>query len=275
MRNILFIFLLFTGANVLYAQTPVVKVAVLLYPGIALQDLAGPADVFTKAATITRGAYQVYTVSLTPGVIYTDGHIGIQPNYTIRQMPKPDLLVFPGAPVSVIDSLRQDSTLLSVIRQYQDSVSVVMSVSTGAYLLAAAGLLDHQKATTHFFVADDFAGAFPAVTLVRDVRYVDEGNIVTTAGVTAGIDGALHLVERYSGDRIAGMVARGMQYTPKREEAWPQAPTGMDYKRDGDVVCGMIAIDKNITATRQGKKYYFCSEICKKAFLKNAEKYLK
>lgn len=268
MRILFTIFLLFTGGNVLYAQTPVVKVAILLYPGISLQDFAGPAEVFTKAKEITRGAYEVYTVSFRQEMVYTEGHIGIQPTYSIPRMPKPDLLIIPGAPVKVIDSLRNDSTLLSFIRQYQDSVSVLLSISTGTFLLAAAGLLDHQPATTHYFVADEFAGAFPAATLVKNVRYVDDGNIITTAGVTAGMDGALHLVERYSGERIAGMVARGMQYTPKREEPWPMAPTGMDYKKDADVICGMIAIDKNIYAEYQGTRYYFCSEICKKEFLR-------
>ncbi|WP_083571711.1 DJ-1/PfpI family protein [Chitinophaga sancti] len=269
MRILLLICLLFTGVNVLSAQTPVVKVAVLLYPGMALQDFAGPADVFTKAREITRGEYQVYTASCKPGTVYTEGHIGIQPDYSIRQLPKPDILILPGASFAVIDSLRHDSTLLSMIRQYQDSVSVLLSVGTGTWLLAAAGLLDHQQATTHYFVADDFASTFPAITLVKDVRYVDNGNILTSAGVTAGIDGALHLVARYSGDRIAGMVARAMQYTPKREEPWPMAPTGMDYKKDADVICGMIAIDKNIFVEYQGKRYYFCSEVCKKAFLHN------
>ncbi len=264
----------FAGVAALYAQTPVVKVAVLLYPGMELQDFAGPADVFTKAAEITRGGYQVYTVSMKQGVVYTEGHVGIQPDYTIRQLPETDVLVIPGAPMAVIDSLRKDSTMRTLIKQYQDSVSVVMSVCTGAYLLAEAGLLDHQKATTHYFVADDFAEAFPGIAVVKDVRYVDEGNIVTTAGVTAGIDGALHLVERYSGDRIAGMVARGMQYTPHREEVWPQAPTGMNGKGDADLVCGMVAIDKNVYAEYKGRRYYFCGGTCKKAFLSNPGKYI-
>lgn len=273
MRILIFICLLIPGAAALYAQSPVVKVAVLVYQGMELQDFAGPADVFNKANTITRGAYQVYTVSCTKEVVYTDGHIGIQPDYNMQQLPKPDILVIPGAAVSLPDSLSRDSTLLSLIRHYQDSVSVIMSVSSGAFLLASAGLLDQQAATTHFFLADDFVAAFPAITLVKDVRYVDIGNIITTAGATAGIDAALHLVERYSGERIAGMVARAMQYSPRREETWPQAPTGMDYKKDADVVCGMIAIDKNTYASYQGKRYYFCSEICKKTFLRNPGQY--
>lgn len=272
MRKIFLIVSCLLGAVVLYAQTPVVKVAVLLYPGMELQDFAGPADVFTKAAAITRGEYRLYTVSMKQELVYTEGHVGIQPDYTITQLPKTDVLIIPGASMVVMDSLRKDSAILSLIRRYQDSVSVVMSVCTGAYLLAEAGLLDHQKATTHFFVADDFSKAFPGITLVRDVRYADEGNILTTAGVTAGIDGALHLVERYSGDRIAGMVARAMQYTPHREEPWPQAPTGMNGRGDADVICGMIAIDKNIYAEYKGKRYYFCSEICKKAFLKKPDR---
>ena len=176
--------------------------------------------------------------------------------------------------------------MVSFIRHYKDSTVVTMSVCTGAYLLGSAGLLDHHKATTHFFVADDFGETFPDVTLVKEVRYVDEGNIITTSGVTSGIDGALHLVERYSGDKMAGMVARGMQYFPHREEAWPIPAAGMKFQRDAhamnhldtsasDVVCGMPMVDKKINAEYKGKTYYFCAETCKKAFLKKPEKYIK
>jgi transcriptional regulator GlxA family with amidase domain len=265
MKIILLICSLFTGLTI-KAQSPVIKVAILLYPGIDLQDFAAPADVFTKAATITQGEYQLYTVSLGQEIVYTAGHIGIKPDYSVKQLPKPDILVIPGAPMQVVDS----SGLKTFIRQYQDSVSVLLSVGTGAYLLAGAGLLDHQQATTYYYVADDFASAFPQVTLVKDVRYVDEGNIITTVG----IDGVLHLIRRYSGDRIADMVARSMQYTPHREEIWPLAPTGMNASQDADVVCGMITIDKNIHVMHEGRNYFFCSEICKKTFLRNPAKYL-
>lgn len=265
MKIILLLCALFTG-SALYAQTPVVKVAILIYPGIDLQDFAGPADVFTKAASITQGQYQVYTVSLKQGIVYTAGHIGIQPDYTVQQLPKTDILVIPGTPVQMIDSFG----LKAFIQQFQDSVSVVMSVGTGTYLLAGAGLLDHQKATTYYYVADDFANTFPKVTVVKDVRFVDEGNIITTVG----IDGVLQLIQRYSGERIAAMVARSMQYTPHREEAWPVAPTGLNASQDADVVCGMIAVDKNSYATHKGRNYFFCSEVCKKAFLMNPGRYI-
>ncbi|WPQ60666.1 DJ-1/PfpI family protein [Chitinophaga sancti] len=290
----LFVFIsLIWGTGAVFAQNipaekPVIKVAVLAYDGMELQDFAGPADVFIKAGSVTRGQYQVYTVAFKPGMVFTDGHIGIQPDYQISNMPKPDVLVIPGAGMKVIDSLREDSAMCSFIRQYKDSVAVTMSVCTGAYLLGAAGILDHHKATTHFFVADDFGETFPNLTLVKEVRYVDEGNIITTSGVTSGIDGALHLVERYSGDRMSSMVARGMQYYPHREEAWPLPGAGMKFQRDAhpmnmnnldtsasDVVCRMPMVDKKINTEYKGKTYYFCSETCKKNFLKNPGKYIK
>ncbi|SEW38444.1 GlxA family transcriptional regulator [Chitinophaga arvensicola] len=233
MRTIILsaLFLCFTG--ILHAQTtPVVKVAVLLYPGVELQDFAGPADVFVKAAGVTRGQYDVYTVSLQPGMIYTESDkVAIKPAYQLTNMPKPDILVIPGASMTVIETLRTDSAMYSFIRKYKDSAAVTMSVCTGAYLLGRTGALDQIRSTTHFFVADDFQETFPHTTLIKDVRYVDEGHIITTSGVTSGIDGALHLVERYSGEKIAAMVARGMQYNTHREEAWPVAPAGMKFQR--------------------------------------------
>lgn len=279
MRNIIMMLFLLCNTGIVAAQKTI-NVAILLYPGMELQDFAGPTDVFVKAGEVTRGQYNVYTVAFNKEMVYTEAHkIGIQPAYDIHTMPKPNVLVIPGAPMTVIDSLSKDSSLLSFLRYSRDSVDVTMSVCTGAYLLGSAGVLDHHHATTHFFVADDFEETFPAVKVVRAVRYVDEGNIITTSGVTSGIDGALHLVERYSGEQLAGMTARGMQYTPHKEETWPVSPAGMKYSHltttETDVVCGMAMVDKRIKTEYKGKTYYFCSEVCKKAFIKAPTKYIK
>lgn len=283
MKKILFtaIFVLIT--NLVSAQvTQPLNVAILVYQGMQIQDFAGPAEVFIKAGEVSRGQYHVYTTGFNTKSILAEGNISMQPTYEISNMPKPDILVIPGAGMKVIDVLRKDSSMLSFIRQYKDSAAVTMSVCTGAYLLAGAGILNGHKATTHFFVADDFAETFPAVSLVKEVRYVDEGKIVTTSGVTSGIDGALQLVKRYSGDKIAGMVSRGMQYVPHEQEPWPVAPTGMKFRQTAkatsvpvDVVCGMTIADKHFSTSYNGHTYYFCSEACKKKFLNKPSAFVK
>lgn len=263
------------------------RVAVLLYPGAELIDFAGPTDVFVKANAMTRGKYEVYSVAFTAQAVRTqDGGPFIQPTYTIEAMPRPDILVIPGAGMEVIDSLKKDARLISFIKRYQDSVSVTMSVCTGAYLLGSAGLLNNRKATTHYFVADDLREQFPTITLVKDVRFVDEGRIVTTSGVSSGIDGAIHLVKRISGDVTAEFVARGLQYTTHEVDKWPVPFKGMKYDRNRpmnakdkaaqamtDPVCQMTG-NKAIAAVYKGKTYYFCSDGCKSKFVKKPLDYV-
>ena len=281
-KNIL-IFCLLVLAGLTKAQdtTGKIRVAVLLYPGAELIDFAGPTDVFIKANAMTRGKYEVYSVAFESQPVRTqDGGPSIQPTYTVGAMPRPDILVIPGAGMEVIDSLKKDTRLIGFLKRYQDSVSVTMSVCTGAYLLGSAGLLNNHKATTHYFVADDLREQYPAITLVKDVRYVDQGRIVTTSGVSSGIDGALHLVKRYSGGVTAEFVARGMQYTPHEADKWPVPFKGMKYDRNRpmnakdkaaqamtDPVCHMTG-NKDISAVYKGKTYHFCSDGCKGKFIK-------
>ncbi|MDE1191677.1 MAG: DJ-1/PfpI family protein [Arachidicoccus sp.] len=257
-----------------------IKVAIVAYPGMELIDYSGPTDVFGMASEITEGQYSVYTVAENPQPVKTvNTHTTILPDYSFYNMPKPDILVIPGGDIKNIDSLISDKRILSLIKKYNADSSVkIMSVCTGAYLLAATGLLNNKRATTHFFVTDDFAERFPSVTLVKNVRYVDEGNIITSSGVTSGIDAALHVVKENSGEYVADIVARALQYTPHEKEAWPQPLKKMHYK-DSSVtknvcaVCGMKANGK-IETEYKGKTYYFCSDQCKNIFLRNPDEYV-
>lgn len=283
MKNNLLMFCLLAVAGLAQAQdtTKIIRVAVLLYPGAELIDFAGPTDVFVKANAMTRGMYKVYSVAFGSQLVQTqDGGPFIQPTYTVEAMPRPDILVIPGAGMEVIDSLKKDARLINFLKRYQDSVSVTMSVCTGAYLLGSAGLLNNRKATTHYFVADDLHEQYPTIAVVKNVRFVDQGRIVTTSGVSSGIDGALHLVKRYSGDVTAEFVARGLQYTPHEIDKWPVPFKGMKYNRTHpmnakakaaramvDPVCQMSG-NKNSFTVYKGKTYYFCSEGCKNKFIK-------
>lgn len=210
-----------------------INVALYIYPGVGLGDLNGPADVFMKAAGLTKGQYNVYTFALQQGTIRTQGNgLKITADYLESEMPKPDILVIPGGSIGLMDTMCLDPKVIGMLKKYQSQVEVMMSVCTASYLLGKAGILDHHKATTHYFVADDFQTQFPALTLVKDVRYVDEGTVMTCSGVTSGMDGALHLVNKYSRDKIAAMLSRAIQYTPREEEKWPVAPNGMKFDRN-------------------------------------------
>ncbi len=218
------------------------NVAVLVYPGVGLGDFNFPTDVFIKANRLTRGQYNVYTVALQPGPVRTQGGAAVLlPNYVAGHLPRPDILVVPGGTVGLVDSMaRQRQPIIDLIRHYRDSVKVLMSVCTGAYLLGAAGALDGHRATTHYFVANDLQGEYPKMTLVRNVRYVQDGRLLTTSGVTTGTDGAMHLVEQYSGARIVGFVERGLQYLPKEAETWPTPVEGMKFDREMQKKNGML-----------------------------------
>ncbi len=211
---------------------PPTVIAMLVYDNIVLQDLAGPMEVFSKARNLTRGKYQVFTVALSSGQIETENSLlKITPSYTIADMPPADYLVVPGASMPVIEEMLHNKTLRNFLINWAGKAGrKTVSVCTASYLLANAGLLDGRRATTHFFVADNFANRFPSVKLVRDIRFVRSGRLITSSGVTSGIDAALNIVGEISGEQIRGMISRALQYAYRVEEAWPVAPDGMSYK---------------------------------------------
>lgn len=213
-------------------QQDTLTVAVLLYNGIVVQDFAGPLEVFSKAKNLTKGKYKIFTVGLTSGEIITENNLlRIQPDYTIENFPKPDYLIIPGASMPVINEMMRDENLKFLITKWNTNPDIKMvSICTASYLLANSGVLNGKKATTHFFVADYFAEQYPKVQLIRDVRYVDEGKIITSSGVTSGIDAALYIVGQHSGEMIQAMINRALQYNYSKNEKWPVAAKGMRYR---------------------------------------------
>ncbi|WP_419802839.1 DJ-1/PfpI family protein [Mucilaginibacter sp.] len=248
MKNFKIIVLLLIVNSALKAQMAVpaytkqLNVAVFIYPGVGLGDLDGPVDVFTKAGRITKGQYKVYTVAFKPAMITTQGGtLKLIPDYTTANMPKPDILVFPGGTVGLADSMRRDQQVINFIQQYQNKVEVLMSVCTAAYFVGQAGVFDGHKVTTHFFQADDLQAQFPESTVVKDVRFVDEGKLITASGVTSGIDASLHLVARFSGQQVEKLVEGAIQYTMHEHEKWPEAIGGMKFDRDKRKKMGLLA----------------------------------
>lgn len=185
-----------------------INVAVLVYNGVEPIDMNGPIDVFLKANAYNNNRYQVYTVAATMDTIGGESKIvTMTPQYDISNCPDPDLIVIPG-----IINEEVDTALISWIKEMGDKGKTVMSVCIGLYILAQTGLLSGKHATTHYLAINSVHTQYPDIKLVKNVRFVEDGNIVSTGGITSGIDGALHMVEKYDGAVVAQQTADVMVY---------------------------------------------------------------
>jgi putative intracellular protease/amidase len=180
-------------------------VAVVLYPGVELLDFAGPCEAFSMAGD----RFRVVTVAHTTDPILTHGSVTVTPAHTIADCPRADLVIIPGGDAP---QLTRDAAMMDWLKTATADAEVTMSVCTGAFALAQMGALDGQKSTTHWSAVNNLRTRYPKTTVVPDSRFVDNGRIVTTAGVSAGIDGALHVIARLAGDDVAWQAARGMEY---------------------------------------------------------------
>ncbi len=181
-------------------------VAVLIFDGVELLDFTGPAEVFIVAEY--GKAFRVMTVSEGGNPIRTMGGIQVTPDFSVSDVPPADIIVVPGGGMSNVGHAGREW-----LKTAAAQAEVVMSVCMGAFLLADAGLLDGVKATTHRWGIASLKRAAPKCEVLSGERFVDSGKIITTAGVTAGIDGALHIVKRVCGEKSAQWTAeQWMEY---------------------------------------------------------------
>ncbi|MBF5045148.1 DJ-1/PfpI family protein [Aggregicoccus sp. 17bor-14] len=179
------------------------KVAILLFDGVEIIDSMGPYEVFGGAD------YDVYTVAETRAPLTTAMGQTLVPRYAFAEAPQADVVVVPGGGVT---EAQHRAPILAWVKQQSTRVQQLMSVCNGAFILANAGLLDGLSATTTAGNLKRLQALFPEVKVVDDQRVVDNGRIVTTAGLSAGIDGALHVVEKLSGRGLAQQVALNGEY---------------------------------------------------------------
>ncbi|MCE9595904.1 MAG: DJ-1/PfpI family protein [Planctomycetes bacterium] len=191
------------------------NVAVLVFEGVELLDFAGPVEVFTQAQG-WDAPLRVFTVGVTTHVVRTLNGVQVVPDFSVDSSPPCDILVIPGGEVACLDG---DTPLARFIRERVPKAEVAFSVCNGAFSLASAGFLDGLDATTHWSAIGWLREAAPKARVHADRRFTDNGHILTAAGISAGIDGALHLVERLLGPECAVRAARRMEYD------WRAAPT--------------------------------------------------
>jgi putative intracellular protease/amidase len=196
----------------------VTKVAILVFNGAEIIDFAGPWEVFGTAR------FLVHTVGPKLEPVSTVFGQKLVPDYAFENSPKADILLVPGGAVL---QYFDDKPLIGWIRAKANDVDHVMSVCTGAYLLQKAGLLAGQTVTATNGMIEDFAA--PDTRIVYDRRYVDNGKILTTAGLSAGIDGALHLVSKIRGVGVAQSVALAMEYPWEPDGKWARAALADRY----------------------------------------------
>ena len=185
-------------------------VGILIFPEVEELDFCGPFEVFSSAHTpeTQERAFQVSIVSETDAIVSCRGGLLVKPHVSFADSPKFDLIVIPGGYGTRTE--KDNPAVLDWIRAQNETTEVTTSVCTGSLLLAAAGLIDDQPVTTHWAAFDELLGFFPHLQLVNDQRVIDNGHIVTSAGVSAGIDMALAMVERLLGRATAEETARGM-----------------------------------------------------------------
>ena len=190
-------------------------VAILLFEDTEALDFAGPYEVFTTANRVARrqGAsddlFAVFSVAQTAEPVRLRAGLHIVPDHIFQQHPPIDVLIVPGG---VVDAEMENLKLLHWIQSNAASASMTASVCTGAFLLAAADVLNSGPATTHWEDIEDLRQQFPALQVQENVRWVDQGKLITSAGISAGIDMSLHLVARLAGQTIAVATARQMEF---------------------------------------------------------------
>ena len=191
-------------------------IGIYLYDQVEVLDFAGPFEVFTTASRLRAREdsqalplFQVCTIALKEQQIAARGGLRVLPEFSIHTHPHLDVLIIPGGIVT--DELEKEE-VISWIARTSNSAELTASVCTGAFLLGQAGLLEGKQATTHWEDLDDLRAMFPGIEVLPQTSWVDNGPIVTSAGISAGIDMSLHLVERLADRDLAVRTAYQMEF---------------------------------------------------------------
>ena len=253
-----------------------IPVAFLVSEGAVIIDFCGPWAVLNNVSIPGRkdNPFRLYTVAETTNPIHASGGMKIVPDYTLETAPAPKVIVIPA-------QNGKSEAILQWIRKSTKSTDVTMSVCTGAFLLAHTGLLSGKAATTFHSSFSDFEKQFPDIQLRRGARFVEDGNLASSGGLSSGIDLAFRVVERYYGSEVAKKTAYDMEYqgqgwmNPDSNEVYAKVRTSTDEHP----VCSVCDMDVDrATAPKsvyKGKTYYFCSPDHKEQFEAAPEKFVK
>jgi len=190
------------------------SIGLFCFPEMEMLDYAGPYQVFATASRLASGdsygLFRLVTIGTSLDPVRVRGGAVILPEAAIADHPGLDALIIPGGRAGVDTQIRE-GVAVEWIRTQAASVPIIASVCTGAFLLAQTGLLDGLQATTHADHVNDLRRTFPSLDVVESLRWVDSGRFITSAGLSAGIDMALHLVERLASRDLSVSTARQLE----------------------------------------------------------------
>jgi transcriptional regulator GlxA family with amidase domain len=197
------------GARATYTR----NVAIVLYEGVEILDFAGPTEVLQSASDFGSvdgaNAFRVFTVALTKEPLKSQGVVTITPEFSFADAPRADIVVIPGGSSQ---RLTGSEEAMAWIRKAVNEAELTLTVCTGAFALAKTGITQGKDITTWYGALEGLRKAAPLSTVQPGRRFIDNGRFITTAGVSAGIDGSLHLVARLLGRAVADRTAQYMEY---------------------------------------------------------------
>ncbi len=234
------------------------SIAFFALDGVQTLDVTGPMEVFALANRVQPGSYDLMLASQSGAPIHTHAGLDIGPARQLTQLPEGlDTLVICGGSEAAMRAAWATGAELSWLRSRAPELRRIVSICTGAYVLAATGLLDGRRATTHWAAYDAFRQQFPAVTLEPDAIFVSDPPYYTSAGVTAGIDLSLALVEADRGAETALAIARELVLFLRRPGGQSQFSAGAKLQSQGQSrlqrLVASILDDPGGQATGQGR----------------------
>ena len=187
------------------------NVGIFIFNEVEVLDFAGPYEVFSLTEKDNEKLFKVITISENGEMIAARNGLKIQPEVSFEQNPDLDILIIPGG-YGAEEIEIKNKKVLEWIKTQSEKVQILASVCTGAFLLAEAGLLNQKKATTHWMDISRLEKEYPAVTVIKDTRFVDEDTIITSGGISSGINMSFHIIKKLHGLEIAANTAKRMEY---------------------------------------------------------------
>lgn len=186
------------------------NVAIFLFDDVEVLDFAGPFEVFAVTSELNHyEPFNVYTVAAEKAPVRAVNGLSVNPDYSVADCPAPDLLIIPGGVGS--RQVIKSNELVAWVKDTEGR-ELTLSVCTGSLVLAKAGLLAGRRATTHHEVYDFLGELAPDAVVDRDSRFVDEGDVITSGGISAGIDMSLYVVEKLLGKEVCDRTRVYMEY---------------------------------------------------------------
>jgi transcriptional regulator GlxA family with amidase domain len=187
------------------------NIGIYIYKNAEVLDFSGPFEVFSTANRLNSENLRmnVFLIGETELLVEARGGFCVTPKYDIHNHPELNLLIVVGG---VHAEEIQKTHVMQWLQQQGHKVAIMASVCTGAFLLAQAGILDNYQATTHWSDIQEFRQTYPDIPIIENVRWVDNQNVITSGGISAGIDMSLHLLSKFSSQQLALLTAKQMEF---------------------------------------------------------------